>query len=254
MEQKKTELKPTSFRITDETAEKFKLIAKEIGGNQQQTLSKLIESYEFQSGKEILTEKRADIEKFESFVTLITRMYMDSLEQNQNITETVKADFEASLKSKDKVITDLQAKCERVELAEQEAKEKAEKAERTLKEAADEVIHLKKELEKQTKEYEKQLQTLEEAKNGYVELCTSLNKQLAEVEPIKDQLKELNTLKDELNDLKTQLKEKDLEHKQKLLDMQEKMQQEKMQHFAEIEAYQKKYMELLEEPTKKKED
>ena len=59
------ELKPKSFRIDDETAEKFKEISNTIGGNQQETLAKLIEAFEFQSGKAILTEKKADIEQIE---------------------------------------------------------------------------------------------------------------------------------------------------------------------------------------------
>ena len=43
-------LKPKSFRITDETADAFKQISAEIGGNQQEALAKLIETYEFQKG------------------------------------------------------------------------------------------------------------------------------------------------------------------------------------------------------------
>ena len=59
------ELKPKSFRIDDETAEKFKEISSAIGGNQQQTLAKLIETYHFQTGKSILTNKRDDIDQLE---------------------------------------------------------------------------------------------------------------------------------------------------------------------------------------------
>lgn len=251
MEQKKTEIKPTSFRITEDTNEKFKLIAKEIGGNQQQTLSKLIEVYEFQAGKEILSEQKANIEKFESYITLIGRMYMDSLEHNQNITETVKATFEADLKSKDKVILGLQEKCECAVTKEQDAKLQEEIATQNLKQALEEIAKLSEELEKQKKEHAKQMQALEETKNGYVELCTSLNKQLVEVEPVKQQLQELNSLKAELRDLKAQLREKELERKQELLDVKEQMQKEKMKYFEEIESYQKKYRELLEQQEKK---
>lgn len=102
-------LKPKSFRIDDETADKFKEISSNIGGNQQETLAKLIEAYEFQSGKAILTEKKADIEQFEKYVTALTRMFMGSLEDNQNITETVRTEFEALLQSKDTTIQDLQS-------------------------------------------------------------------------------------------------------------------------------------------------
>ena len=97
------ELKPKSFRIDDETVERFKEISASIGGNQQETLAKLIEAFEFQSGKAILTEKKADIEQFEKYVSVLTRMYMSSLEDNQNLTETVRTEFEALLKSKDTI-------------------------------------------------------------------------------------------------------------------------------------------------------
>lgn len=70
------ELKPKSFRIDDATAEKFKEISATIGGSQQETLAKLIEAYEFQSGKAILTNKKDDIEQFERYTTAITRMFM----------------------------------------------------------------------------------------------------------------------------------------------------------------------------------
>ena len=86
------ELKPKSFRIDEATAERFKEISGQIGGNQQETLAKLIEAYEFQSGKAILTDKKADIEQFERYISAVTRMYMGSLEDNQNITETVKTE------------------------------------------------------------------------------------------------------------------------------------------------------------------
>lgn len=104
------ELKPKSFRIDDETADKFKEISAAIGGNQQETLAKLIEAYEFQAGKAVLTEKKADIDQFEKYVNAITRMFMGSLEDNQNITETVRTEFDAQLKSKDATIQDLQEK------------------------------------------------------------------------------------------------------------------------------------------------
>lgn len=102
------ELKPKSFRIDDKTAEKFKEISNTIGGNQQETLAKLIEAFEFQSGKAILTEKKTDIEQFEKYVTALTRIFMGSLEDNQNITETVRTEFDALMRSKDATIQDLQ--------------------------------------------------------------------------------------------------------------------------------------------------
>lgn len=120
------ELKPKSFRIDDATADKFKEISGQIGGNQQETLAKLIEAYEFQSGKAILTDKKSDIDQFEKYVNALTRMFMGSLEDNQNITVTVRTEFEAQLNSKDAVIQDLQEKLTVAKQLKEEATRKAQ--------------------------------------------------------------------------------------------------------------------------------
>lgn len=120
------ELKPKSFRIDNATADRFKEIAAQIGGNQQETLSKLIEAYEFQGGKAVLTEKKADIDQFEKYVNALTRMFMGSLEDNQNITATVRTEYEAQLKSKDAVIQDLQEKLTVAKQLKEEATRKAQ--------------------------------------------------------------------------------------------------------------------------------
>lgn len=140
-------LKPKSFRIDDETAERFKEISATIGGNQQDTLAKLIEAFEFQSGKAILTEKKADIEQFEKYSNALTRMFMGSLEDNQNITETVRTEFDAQLKSKDVTIQDLQSQ---LTVAKQLKEDSTMKA----KAHAEENIRLNSVIESMTKEYE----------------------------------------------------------------------------------------------------
>lgn len=119
------ELKPKSFRIDEKTAKKFKEISAAIGGNQQETLAKLIETYEFQAGKAILIDKKSDIDQFEKYVNAITRMFMGVLEDNQNMTETVRTEFDALLKSKDATIQDLQNKLEIAKTCQQESDEKA---------------------------------------------------------------------------------------------------------------------------------
>ncbi|NCB96108.1 MAG: hypothetical protein EOM35_06585 [Negativicutes bacterium] len=140
-------LKPKSFRIDDETAEKFKEISSNIGGNQQETLAKLIEAFEFQSGKAVLTEKKADIEQFEKYSNALTRMFMGSLEDNQNITETVRTEFDAQLKSKDVTIQDLQSQ---LTVAKQLKEESTMKA----KAHAEENARLNSVIDSMSKEYE----------------------------------------------------------------------------------------------------
>lgn len=108
MQEEKQEQKPRSFRIDDSTMETFKEVAKEIGGNQQTVLSKLIEVYQFQKGKTVMGSKGADIEKFEQYITIITKMYMNSIQENANMSDTIYGQFEAQLLSKDETIIDLQ--------------------------------------------------------------------------------------------------------------------------------------------------
>lgn len=108
------ELKTRSFRINDETSEKIKELASEIGGNQQEVMTKLIEAYEFQKGKTVLVNKKDDIENFEKYTSILVNMFMRSLEDNQNITEVVRTEFESQLRLKDQVIVRLQEDLEKL--------------------------------------------------------------------------------------------------------------------------------------------
>lgn len=82
------------------TAEKFKKICLEAGLNQQDALAKLIESYELQAGKAVLTEKRDEIEQFERYTSILIQKYMVALEDYQNVKQTVRTEFNALIHSK----------------------------------------------------------------------------------------------------------------------------------------------------------
>lgn len=165
-------LKPRSYRINDETAEKIKEIAASIGGNQQETLAKLIEAYEFQSGKAVLTEKKSDIEQFEKYVNAIIRMYMGSLEDNQNITETVRTEFDALLQSKDAVIQDLQSRLVSANQSKEEAVSKAKVYEDENKTLSGNIEKLQKEYTQKTNDLQSMLldkESLNKSVNGFVQ-------------------------------------------------------------------------------------
>lgn len=185
------ELKPKSFRIDEETAEKFKEISGQIGGNQQETLSKLIEAFEFQSGKAILTDKKAEIERFEQYVTVLTRMYMGSLEDNQNLTLAVRSEYEALLQSKDSVIQNLQ---EQLSVA----KQLKEQASESLKGYMDENQHLSEAFEEMKQRYDSKMQDMQSMildKNNLnkalTDSCNELKKKVDEMKPEHDKLSEL---------------------------------------------------------------
>lgn len=162
------ELKPKSFRINDETAKKFKEISHTIECSQQETLAKLIEAYEFQSGKAVLTNKRSEIEQFERYVNALTRMYMGSLEENQNLAETVRTEFDALLQSKDDVIQDLQKRIKAVI-------EQKEQAELKAKACCEENAELKKELESYQNNANAHMESLQSMLNDKDNLNQSLS-------------------------------------------------------------------------------
>lgn len=249
------ELKPKSFRIDDETANKFKDISATIGGNQQETLSKLIEAYEFQNGKAILTEKKADIEQFENYVTALTRMFMGSLEDNQNVTETVKTQFEAQLKSKDITIQDLQEKLETAKQSEKEAKINSSTYSDENKRLNEYIESLQKKYNSKLDDMQSMLADKEKANQTLTDHSESLKMQLKKYEGIEEQLNELESLETENKRLQDQLERKELEHEKAILNFEREKQNEiselKNKHIADIEHYQNQYKELLEKMEKK---
>ncbi len=282
------ELRPRSFRIDDETAERIKEISNTIGGNQQETIAKLIEAYEFQSGKAVLIEKKADIEQFEKYITAITRMFMGSLEDNQNISETVRTEFDALLTSKDAVIQDLQ---EKLTVAKQ-VKEDATLKARTH---ADENARLNSVIDSLNNEYNSKMEDMQsmlsDKDNLNKALTDSCNDLKSKIERMKEAAAQSSALKKELEQLKQEhekiiLKQSDLEkqmqqeqaaHAQTVLDLkqheadalerqkeqsqivqdrallqieksyQTQIQKLKADKQAEVDRYQQKYFELLEQ-------
>ncbi len=271
------ESKIKSFRIDDQTAEKFKEISNIIGGNQQQTLIKLIEAFEFQSGKAILNEKKTDIEQFEKYVTAITRMFMGILEDNQNITETVRTEFDALLKSKDTTIRDLQ---EKLTIAQQLKEDAILKA----KTYADENTRLNSVIDSLNNEYNSKMDDIQsmlsDKDNLNKALTDSCNDLKTKIEGIKKATEQAATLQEELEQLKkeyekviqeqivyektiSELKQHEVATIERLKEQlqiaqdkailqieksyQEQIQKLKTDKQVEIDKYQQKYFDLLEQ-------
>lgn len=274
------ELKPKSFRIDNETAERFKAISGKIGGNQQETLAKLIETYEFQSSKSVLTERRADIDLFERHITSLTRMYMSILEDNQNVSETIRTEYDALLKSKDTTIQDLQGQLTA-------AKQLKEEASKQSKYYADENSRLNNHIASLTSEFEEKMDDMQSMlsdkdslNKALAESCSNLKHKIDDMKADREKLselqKELLSLKADYSSLASEKSE--IERKSELerekFDMELKRQQEQAQlHLdksllemdkkhqtqieklkaakqSEIDLYQQKYFDLLEQMKK----
>ena len=278
------ELKPKSFRIDDETAEKFKEISGRIGGSQQETLAKLIEAFEFQSGKALLTEKKADIEQFEKYVTAITRMFMGSLEENQNLTEIVRTEFDALLKSKDATIQDLQEKLTKAKQLKEDAIAKA-------KVQADESARLSSMIDSLNAQMDDMQFRLSDKENLNKALTDSCNDLKAKVESMRVAAEQAVEFKSDLDrvkkeceavmqkcaDLEQQVQREQADHRETLLGLKQheadaleslkeqmqlthdkamlqaeksfhaQLQQLKAENQNEIDKYQQRYFELLKQ-------
>lgn len=269
------ELKPKSFRIDDQTADKFKEISAAIGGNQQETLAKLIETYEFQAGKAVLTDKKSDIDQFEKYINAITRMFMGSLEDNQNVTETVRTEFDALLKSKDATIQDLQDKIKVAKTCQQESDEKAKIFSDSNTDLKNKFLKLQNDADTKISDLNTMLADKDKLNQALADSCDELKSKLdamqaehAAFDEMKKSLeiaqKELETVKQDkkatdktIEELKQHEKESierckeqmQMTQDKALLELdkkyQEQIQQLKADKQAEIDKYQEKYLELL---------
>lgn len=220
MEEQETRVK--SFRITDETAEKFKEIASTIGGNQQETLAKLIENYEMQAGKVAFTDTRAEIEQFEGYTIALNRMFMTAIENQQNMKKLIQAEYDAQLKSKDTVIIELQKKTDVLETQTKEAIEKAKESENVANLAKKELAQLKDKHSETVQALEEKIESKEQLNIALTDSINSLKKKSEELESKCKQLKELEKEhKTEVCNLKNDLNKsnEELEKKEKELDI-----------------------------------
>lgn len=225
------ELRPRSFRIDEETAEKFKKICLEAGLNQQEALAKLIESYELQAGKAVLTEKRDEIEVFERYASLLVQKYMGALEEIQDSRETIRSEFKAQLDSKDALIYDLQAQKKAAEEATKEADQLRKDLEETQKRC--------KELEADKEAFSRRNKDLE-ADRSRLE---------AEVKALKEEQQTAG--KKALEDLRAKM---ELDKERAVLEAEKSLRKE---HETEIREINQKYAEFIQQlrkPEEVKED
>ena len=204
------ELKPKSFRIDDDLHEKFKEISANIGGNQQEAFSKLIEAYELQQGKLALKEESVNIEQFEKYLKCLLRIYIANVEDKQNLSAIIRTDYEAQLKSKEETIIELQSQLKK-------AKEIKEEAVRKSKDLENKNWELNNLIEIKDEEYKEKVKEIEDLKidkladnaqiKTLINSCDTLSRQLdqmkADVEETREQEKELENLQKKYDKLKS---------------------------------------------------
>lgn len=247
MEEKKKELKPRSFRLSDEVFNRVKDLSKEICGNQEEVLVQLIQAFELEQGKSLLPDRKKEITDFQNYTELLTKMFMHSLEDYATLEQKILLQYEDKLCSKDETISDLQRKVT-------ELKQIKENAIATAKEKTDENCILSKELEETEREFLDKIARLEgslQDKEGLIEEVkegkSKANEQIAsltmELTSSRMQLSQIDEINNELTDVKKQIR--DLEYQN--TELKKEKEQADESHQRELDLIKKNEKNILDE-------
>lgn len=228
------ELKPKSFRITTETHEKFKEIANTIGGNQQLALERLIQVYELEQSKTVLTGKAESIEQFQQYATKLVSLYTESMEYQQNQADLIREEFKRELTSKDEIIIQLQAEIKDLKIAEEVATESCVELDAKNKDLKKNLEQMERQHATDVSNLQQMLQEKDNLNKALVENIGTLKEKVEKFGEVQKQLDEMENLKKQLETLQTELDKKELEHEKALIELERK-------HNAELAKQAKKY-------------
>jgi chromosome segregation ATPase len=251
-------LKVKSFRIDNETAQKFKDISDGLGTNQQDTMQILINAYCMQEQKVALNDYKADLDKFENYTTALLQMFTTALQSNKDVRELVRTEFEASLKSKDTIIQELQGKLAESKATKEESVARAKELEQitadlqqqltTIQSQLSDKDNLNKALISSCDNLESKIATLEEKQKHYNECMEELAEQQDKFIQVQDMMLELkNKIKanDDAheNQIKALQEQAKIDVKMAILEVKEECQ-------VKIDGYQQEYKALLDQMNK----
>lgn len=118
------EMKARSFRMTDETAEKFREFCSNFQ-NQNVALESLINAYEVQTATMVLTDRQTEITDYNAHIQALQSAFLNCLEVTENTEQRIRTEFKRQLTSKDEVILSLQTE---LDTAKRDMKNEQERA------------------------------------------------------------------------------------------------------------------------------
>ncbi len=220
------ELKSRSFRIADDTTEKFRQLCSGFD-NQNVALNAMISAYEVQQAKTVITERQTDINDYDTHLQALQRAFLHALEVNENAENRIRQEFQNLLDSKNADISGLQERIKKAEQAEKAAKEQVKitvtECDERAKQAETKIDSMQKELDdvhKQSVELSERLTAVTSQVSDKQQIIESLNQQLKQMKTILDTEKsaeaELKAVKDKLSETEKRYESEVKELKQQL--------------------------------------
>lgn len=191
---KNKELKIKSFRVDEDTFEKFKVIASKEFGNQGQCLDALINLYEMENSKSALLERKLEIESFQDYLNKINQLFVTSLQMSKDAEGRVKEEYLRQLSTKDTTI-------ERLQIREKENLEKVNSYKERFKQLEEEVLEFK----KVNKALELDKSTLSQLVTRNHELLEKNKKEIEKINEYKIYKNENETLKKQINSMENEI-------------------------------------------------
>lgn len=148
-EDKKIPLKATSFRLSEETTATFKAISNEIGGNPQETLSKLIEVYKLQANKvhTLNSGRKSEIERVERYAGGIVSLFIGLVEELATMEDSLRRQYSEEIKQGEESYNILVGLMECLEEENESLKKQVNSLTKELQDNNEEVERLKTEVQ-----------------------------------------------------------------------------------------------------------
>lgn len=273
------DIKTTTMRLSEDTIKAFRDIAEKEGFTQEQCLFNLVNIFKMQQAKEVMLDRKKEIDTFEDYINKILNLYMNSLEISLNAEGRIKENFSEELKSKDEIILALNEDIKNLKFElnkkDKELKEISVQNEKIIKDYTDikslidqnkefvnkleeEKSNLKEELLK-VANFSKENEKLKQEANDLLVQIDNLNLLLrkkdlniensnSQILIVKENYNELKEdLKKEKEEFLQQIKELNSEHKQELVLLENKLKEENEKRFNETLELEKRKLQVEKE-------
>lgn len=111
-ENKKDSMLVRSFRVSSDVLTRFKTLQDELHITQDGALKMLVDAYEFEQAKKVLSDRETEISNFQLKVNELCDAFLHSLQLNEDAENRVRSEVALQLDAKDRAIADYQTALE----------------------------------------------------------------------------------------------------------------------------------------------